>query len=406
MRFACLAFLLSLYGCDNQASKGSAKEEYWQLVGTGNTYAAATRVVDDGSTLSYAFRYGQGADSDLINTTKFYYNPTHDAGWVNGVRTASNGSTDATPTAISHFTPTASGLKVVCDMKNVQECSATDAFYMNASQAIPLAASKKVRLFFEASDLSVVGPANTTQIFSLDSYDGYRGEDFNSGASTVCGGAKSTDYAPTGPCAPTLVVATNEETGLAQARQFKIGFPKLTSWLWDESPGTFMVITGSDRCAQTNDGLFYAQYESNRWKVIKDDKGCAKPLVPYAHGPIVTHQGGGKYKLYYEDIMSNVSVGTVTKPLRFITADAARTGDPDLVDFEDWDAYTAAQEVTFLWPDGTQLTGDEESGLGDHFIYAPDGVGSQVMYMNLGGFDNRTSPTASTGIGMAVPVEK
>jgi hypothetical protein len=45
-------------------------------------------------------------------------------------------------------------------------------------------------------------------------------------------------------------------------------------------------------------------------------------------------------------------------------------------------------------------------GLGDHFVYAPDGLGSQVMYLNLGGLDNATSPGASHGIGIAVPADR
>ena len=74
------------------------------------------------------------------------------------------------------------------------------------------------------------------------------------------------------------------------------------------------------------------------------------------------------------------------------------------MEFGDWDSYTDPSEVTFLWPDGRELTAAEESGLGDHFIYVPDGMDSEVMYMNLGGYDNTSKPAASTGIGIALPV--
>ena len=384
-----------------------AEGEYWQIQGTGHAYTDGTHIVDDGSTLSFAFRYGAGADADLVGTTRLYYNPNHSAGWTNGIRPATNGSAETSHAALAHFTPSASGIKVICDQKNPDQCTASDAYYINASQAVPLASKAVVRLFFEARDMAVKpGPnqMSPTQIYALDSQDGYRGEDFNTGTSSICGGVQSTDFAPGGACALTLVVAASEATGLSEVRQFKIGFATLTSWLWDEAPGTFMVITGADRCGTTNDGLFYAVYDGAAWNVAKDAGGCAKSLVPYAHGPVVVNVGAGRYKLYYEDIMSNVPVGSVTKPLRFLTADAARTGAPTVVDFEDWDLPSEAGEVHFRWPDGTALTDDEESGLGDHFVYVPDGLGSEVMFLNLGGFDNRAAPHESHGLGMAIPV--
>ena len=388
----------------NTTTTAALESETWQIQGSGHTYASGTKVVKNGSTLPYAFRYGTEAGSALSGQTKFFYNPTPGPdGWTGGIRIASNNSTLTTTAALSDFEPSANGVKAVCDQMNIPLCSDSSAYYMRGSQAIPLRDEKKVRLFFEANDLSL-GAQSVTEIFSLDSQDGYTGEDYHRGASSLCGGAGSMDYAPGGDCALSTVIAANAQTGLAQARQFKIGYPTLDSWLWDESPGTFMVITGEDRCGKTRDGLFYATFDGTSWDVAKDNKSCAAPLVPYAHGPVLVHLGGGKYKLYYEDIMSNVPNNKVKKPLRFITADASRTGDPNVVDFADWDSYKNAGEVTFLWPDGTKLTDAEESGLGDHFIYTPDGLDSQVMYLNLGGFDNPDAPAASTGIGIALPV--
>jgi hypothetical protein len=378
--------------------------ETWQIQGTGHTYEAGTNVVDNGSTLAYAFQYEAEAGSALAGMTKFYYNPTPGKdGWAGGIRVGDNDSTETTVAALSHFEPSANGVKAVCDQMNIKSCSASSAYYMRAGQAIPLKSEQKIRLFFEANDLSQ-GVNSVTEIFYLDSMDGYVGEDFNKGSATLCGGAGSMDYAPGGDCALSVAVAANAETGLSQARQFKIGYPTLDSSIWDESKGTFMVITGADRCGKTNDGLFYATWDAESWNVTKDTSSCATPLVPYAHGPVLVHLGDGRYKLYYEDIMSNVPNGRVKKPLRFITADATRTGDPAIVDFADWDSYKNAGEVSFLWPDGTKLTDAEESGIGDHFIYSPDGIESQVMYLNLGGYDNVDAPAASTGLGIALPV--
>lgn len=409
--FLLLLVFIFLVSCSSQnfestetSSVTSIKleDETWQLQGSGHSYQSATTIVADGSTVAYAFHYGLEAGEELAGTSKLYYNPTPNSEWKNGIRPATNNVKETSLESLSEYEPSSSGIKIVCDQMNMEDCSSSSAYYMTANQALPLKDKEIVRLFFEARDLSSKNPP--TQIFSIDSVDGYTGEDFNSASSTVCGGSKSMDYAPAGDCELTLVIAANEETGLAQARQFKIGYPVLESWLWDEAPGTFMIITGADRCKKTNDGLFYAVWNGKTWEVMKDEKGCAQTLVPYAHGPVIVNLGEGLYKLYYEDIMSNTPLMKVTKPLRFITADATRSGDPTVVDFEDWDSFENAAEVDFLWPDGTTLTDEEESGLGDHFIFMPDGLDSQVMYLNLGGLDNSATPAPSAGIGIAIPI--
>lgn len=75
------------------------------------------------------------------------------------------------------------------------------------------------------------------------------------------------------------------------------------------------------------------------------------------------------------------------------------------VDFDDWEPASSAPEVHFLWPDGTLLDAEEESGLGDHMIYLPEGIpGPQVLYLNLGGRDSADWDGISMGIGIAVLV--
>lgn len=59
----------------------------------------------------------------------------------------------------------------------------------------------------------------------------------------------------------------------------------------------------------------------------------------------------------------------------------------------------------FLWPDGTLLNDQEEAGLGDHVIWSPnEDPETQIMYMNLGGFDNQDLKQPPVGLGMAVLV--
>ena len=62
-----------------------------------------------------------------------------------------------------------------------------------------------------------------------------------------------------------------------------------------------------------------------------------------------------------------------------------------------------AREVRFLWPDGSKLDAEEESGLGDHMIFMPTGSNEeQYMYLNLGGFDNADWLQPSSGLGMSI----
>ena len=75
------------------------------------------------------------------------------------------------------------------------------------------------------------------------------------------------------------------------------------------------------------------------------------------------------------------------------------------MELEDWESEDDARDITFIWPNGKELNEYEESGLDDHFIFLPSSNQDlQIMYMNLGGFDNPRWGTGSHGIGMALLV--
>ncbi len=412
---AATEYTVTLAACADEACAssptatgvGKTGEEVWQIQGSGEAYATATKVITDGNTLSYAFRYGSEAGA-LAGYTRYYYNPSFGggSGFGPGVRPAKSTSAGADLASVSTFVASDSGIKGPCDDKHLADCPKSGALFMRASQGVPLKRGG-VRMFFEAEDLN--SASHTPRHYFLDSQDGYLGEDFNPlSTSTVCGGNGSTDYQATGACAPTLTIglqgdSTLGDSGLIAARQAKIGYPTRTSWLWDEAPGTFQVITGADACKKSPDGLFYATWDGLRWNTVKDSGGCARLFVAGAHGPVIVHLGEGRYKLYFEHRPQGGTPGPqANKPLHMVYADATRTGDPNVVDFDDWELETASREVHFLWPTGKQLDEAEESGLGDHFVYAPDSLASQFMYVNLGGFDNLSTPTTSQGIGIAV----
>lgn len=81
-------------------------------------------------------------------------------------------------------------------------------------EGVPLARSVsggKVRLFFEAT-----GADGKTRVMSIDSKDGYFGQDFNSGSATTS--STAADYATGGGCAPTMAIAV--EATPAGTRRF------------------------------------------------------------------------------------------------------------------------------------------------------------------------------------------
>ena len=188
---------------------------------------------------------------------------------------------------------------------------------------------------------------------------------------------------------------------MRQARQSKLGWPYRDQPRWDGTPGSFFVITGQDACGQTTDGLFYAQWDGARWNVVQNQDGCPIPLVGRAHGPVLVHRGGPRYKLYFEDWTNKPT--RKDKPLHLIYGDGALNAPAERVDIDEWEATPDAREVHFLWPDGTMLSVPEESGLGDHVVFWPtDDPYYQVMYVNLNGLDTTVSPSASKGIGLAL----
>ena len=375
------------------AVAGTTSAEYWQVQGTGGSASTATIVVANSSVLSWPILYGAEAGSSLQGKVRLYYKQQPRVTPVLNMAVALSGTATAAPSSVLSFTQDAS-----YGLRNPSPAT-TFISDLAAFQGVPrsVGGTKNIRLFFEA-----FGADDKVRLFYLDSQDGLVGQDFHPGAATLVSDAA--DWAVGGTAAPTVIVGitgdtTFGDTGLRNARQTKVGVPLLTNWLWDEAPGTFMVITGQDECGKTGDGLFYAQWDGTRWNVSKDAFGCARPLVLNAHGPVVLHRGGARYKLYYEDRVT--SSNNTNKPLRMIYGDGAVSGASTL-EFDDWESAANAREVHFLWPDGSLVSVSDETGFGDHAIFYPTADPDvQVMYINLTGQDGGT-PSGSRGIGMAV----
>jgi uncharacterized protein (TIGR03437 family) len=385
---------------ESDIARASTEEEYWVIQGRGNSYTTASRLIADGNVGSYAFRYGPWAGPGMDGRIQLYYTPlqAEEKGIKIGETVAPR--VNAVEDALAFRGVSGFGLMRVCQPgppgAGIQpalppECTDRSnlAVNLNLFQAVPLAtpAGPKVRLFVEAG-----GGDGRTRILYLDSQDGYTGRDFHAGAPTRCNTAA--DYAPGGGCEPKLALGVDidREGGnpnLLNARQFKIFYPTLDSWLWDMKPGTGMWFTTEwpdRRCSAYSFNAAYAVWTGAKWSVAYEANGCPK-LLAGAQAPAPVHLGGARYKLYFN---LHPSPGGPTdpqqalKPMRMLYADPDATGDPASVEFEDWEPLAAARKVHYLWPDGSPVNETEESRLDDYVIFAPTPDPARlVMYSNM-----------------------
>lgn len=357
-----------------QASTG---EEYWQIHGEGSSYETVTNLTSWGVAATYMLPV-LGGDRGLL----FFY-PEQDDG-TSTIRLKSIIVDSGDIDDIIESLEQAESFEIYRDQ---------DALYYSTFQAIRR--SDGYSLFLEASDQEHIPGAKgqdaiQQRLISIES-DGLTFSDV---------GECSELYTTPNACSVQLEIGVttdgyNNDNGLTQVRQTKIGWsPEMNVWNRDEY--AFAVITGADECEQTRDGLFFATWD-DQWNVTKNDDGCAQMLVDAAHGPVIVSLGNNQYKLYYEYRESNLL--SDAKPFHLLYATANEDGE---LTIDAWESQDDARDVHFLWPDGTLLADNEESGLGDHVIFMPtDDPMQQYMIMNLGGLDDSEWKAPSNGTGVA-----
>lgn len=388
---ACLdAACAQAFGANTFASARTAAE-YWQIVGTGNTYTTALRLVSDGNTKPYAIRYDAWAGPTLTNRLQLYYDPLmNDKGIKLGQLAASQVTTLS---SVTLFNPIAGyGLRSPCvppppGTPTPPACTtpAASARSVNTFQAVPLLNPARLRLFFEAQ-----GTDGQTRLMTLDSQDGYVGYDFHAGTPTRC--ETLSDFAAGGGCTPTVILgvqgdAQHANPNVTAVRQSKMGYPTLNDWRWDGAVGTFMFVTID--VPQSCNPYFmtsgYAVWDGTQWALQYGANNCPRTFSA-VQAPLPMHLGGARYKLYFSN---NTSLqgqpgNNDNKPLKVMYADGGRSGDPNVVDFADWDGTVLAREVHFLWPDGSLLNLVSESHLDDFAFLTPNqNLEFQVMYTNM-----------------------
>ncbi|MEZ5353813.1 MAG: fibronectin type III domain-containing protein [Bryobacteraceae bacterium] len=399
----------------SEPAQGATAEEYWRIQGRGSSYATADRIVPDGNVGAYAFRYGSWAGPSLDGKIQLYYSPSQaeEKGVKIGELVAARA--DTVQDALAFRGVSGYGLLRVCQPMPAPPggspslppgCAGSGALVTNLNlfQAVPLAGETdgRVRLFFEAG-----GSDGRTRILYLDSQDGYIGRDFNSGPATRCDSLA--DYSSGGGCEPKVAVGVDIDgpdpnPNIRNARQFKIGYPTQQSWAWDMRPGTFMWFTTEwpdRRCSPFNFNAAYAVWTGVKWRVDYGRDECPK-LLAGAQAPAVVHLGGGSYKMYFnQHALPNgpTDPQVALKPIRLLYADAVATGDPTVVDFEDWEPLASARQVHYLWPDGGVLSENQESRLDDYVVFAPTVDPRRlILYSNMSEDTSRIPPFIGSAV--------
>lgn len=370
------------------AVTASTPDEYWQLQGTAgsNTTAGLTRIVSDGNVRISATRFGAEAGGSTASRIQLYYGPSGSTSPRQALTTALTGSATSAASSSSYLSFVGSGATTGLISPST---AATLVKTIATGQGVPLSSAMggKLRLFFEAT-----GADNKTRIFTIDSVDAYVGQDFNSGAATTC--STTADYSSGGGCALTTIIGVEGDSSganskIGNARQNKVGYPTQTDWRWDGAAGTFMVFTTDSISGCSSYGMNhgYAVWNGSAWEVQYATNGCPK-LFTSAQAAFPMHLGGVAYKLYYGD--PSITTGKFSGSLPFlgpkklIYADGTRTGLTDRVDFEDWEAQSAARNVNFLWPNGDLLDATAEGYIDDYHFLAPTAsLDLQVMYLAI-----------------------
>lgn len=389
------AYTVVVKSCADAACKQSASaagvqattpNEHWQLQGTGATTAGLTRIVSDANVRISVTRIGSEALATTANRIQLYYGPNAQTSARQALSTAITGSNTSSDSPASYLSFTSSGASTGL----ISPSTAAPAIKQIATgQGVPLSTAMggKIRLFFEAW-----ADDGKTRIYSIDSVDGYVGQDFNTGSPKTC--STAAEYSAGGTCLPTVVIGVDGDTmnpssKLLNVRQFKVGYPVLSDWRWDGAVGTFMVLTTDSvtGCSTSNINHAYAIWDGSRWSVQYGLDGCPK-LFKGAQAAFPMHLGDAHYKLYYgiPPLTTGKLSGTLPflGPKKLIYADGALTGTSGVVDYEDWENQTLAREVVFLWPNGDRLDSTAAGYIDDYHFLAPTGkLDLQVMYLAI-----------------------
>lgn len=381
---ACLNEACSSYN-DGGSKSETTPEETWKILSTNSKagFENALHIVSDGNTKPDIVKYGSDAPSNLANKIQLYYDPSKAE--EKGIKIGTSSvkiSTD--PKTYTSFTPLSGYGFLRKDDPNTGENIGPSTF-----QVVPLSSSmgSKIRLFFEGE----ITGQSSVQLYYIDSQDGYQGWDFNPSTATQC---SSSETSLTGTCKVSLAVGASAEgnLGIESARQAKVIYPSRSDWRWDGAIGTAMFVTAHLEpdyydCSSIFFNAGYAIWDGSKWNLQYDQSTGCPLLIPEVQAPYPVHLGGTRYALYFSHNQSNTSN---SKPFEVIYGDSTLTGDPDILEFEDWETIDKARTVNFTWEDGTALSDTDKSKLDDFSVFYPSATSDQKSI-----FSNMSSPCVS-----------
>jgi hypothetical protein len=355
----------------------------WQVVGEGSSFTIATPIIQDSDTKGFGLYFGDDAPTGIAGTVQLYYD-----------------SSTAERKGVSMATSTLENSEVA-DMLTFTAVESHGLYRgpigAGASkgplthQAIPMSGGG-IRLFFEG----VLDGTDTARLYSIDSQDGDRGHDFHPGAETEC---LPEDIAPGGACEPTLVLGgvSDGNPSVEGVHQSKLLYPMFDGWRWDLARGTAMLttlhFTGDSDCSSTHNNMGMAVWNGSIWVLKYNEEGACPLTLPGIESPMPVHMGEGRYMVVFNANEAGQMDVDTSKPLQVIYADAAATGEPDVLEWSDFEDRDAARDLQTFWPSGIEIPDVMESKLDDFGIFSPTGEQDNlVMFANMSCADDSCAP--------------
>lgn len=354
----------------------------WQVVGEGSSYATATAIIEDSDTKGFGLFYGEDAPSALVGTVQLYYDSS-DAS-RKGVNMAV--AVDASDEDVIVF-DRVEGYGLFRD-----ETENAGAKGLSTYQPVPMAGGG-IRLFFEGK---LNGEAHE-RLYAIDSQDGDRGQDFHPGAPTDC---TADDIMIGGACEPTVVLGGESDgnPGVLSVGQSRLMYPMFDDWRWGEERDSLIIATlhftdDAAQCTNTYSNMGFAVWNGADWDMEYDDSTGCPVAMAGVESPMPVHMGDGRYMVVFNANNAAEKDMDTGKPLYVLYADAAATGDPESLEWSDFEPRADAREVQTYWPNGIELPDVMEQKLDDIGIFSPVGEGDDlVMYADMSCGDASCEP--------------
>lgn len=367
-----------LNGDSSAAVDSATARMIFQIASDEATYASAQPVVENGDTKGFGLYMGPESPEDVRDTVQLYYDANTPS--QKGINVAISTTIPDSVTDVITFSQ--------LDNVGLRRENSGDgqAVGPQTHQLVPLS-NGSIRMYFEGVLWGEDGDRQG-RLFSLDSVDGYKGQDFHPGTSDEC---TYEEISTGGTCEPTLVLGgeSNGWSGIKEVRQSKLLYPIFNDWRWDESIGSIMLATihltpTAQSCSETFFNMGLASFNGNSWDLLYDESsGCPK-ILSGIQAPMPIHMGEGRYMIVFSDNREATMDMSTDKVLKVLYVDASASGDANLVEWEDFEDPLNARDVTVVWPDGTELTADEERVFDDYGIFSPtNSPESLVMYSNM-----------------------